>query len=114
MKTGFPKQLSVLCNFPYSVAWLQWPPSEASSLPKDLFIFIHVYVCMSMCLSAHICVNPHKGQKRVSEPLKLEVQLSKVDAGNWSLDPVIGSYSSYLLSHLSTPPPPKLMFFVKE
>lgn len=56
-------------------------PSEASlvflslSLKKDLSIFIHAYVCMSVCLYAHISVNPHKGQKRVSEPLKLEVQV---------------------------------------
>lgn len=77
MKTSFP-QLSVLYKFPYSVAWLQWPPSEASPPPplkEDLFIFIHEYVCMCVCVYAHISVNPRKGQKRASEPLKLEVQV---------------------------------------
>lgn len=72
MKTDFP-QLSVLCNFPYFVAWLQRPPSEASPPhPLKIYLFLFMRVCMSVCLYAHVSVNPRKGQKRVSEPLKLE------------------------------------------
>lgn len=47
---------------------------------KILFSFMHMCICgyVSMCMYAHICADPHRGPKRITGLMELELQAAVI------------------------------------
>lgn len=49
---------------------------EESVFNKKIFHYIHVYICVSVCMYDHLCVDARKGQKRASDFPEQELQVA--------------------------------------
>jgi hypothetical protein len=46
------------------------------SIKRFIFHYIHVYICVSVCMYDHLCVDARKGQKRASDFPEQELQVA--------------------------------------
>ena len=78
------------------------------SLFKRTFFVFH-YVCVSICVCGYMCVWVYGGQRRMADPLELELQAA-VSCLMWVLGIELGSPGGAAHAELSSP----FYFFLKD
>lgn len=85
----------IICLYKLYLSWYRIYFSSQNFLHlffKDLFLFLPVcvYVCVRVYLRVYLraCICMHRGQKKVSDPLELQLQAScmslNIGNGNWT------------------------------